>query len=80
MKELKIRKIGDTDQEKQNLNKYIKMKIKLAVITIEGENIHNTMENLLPEYLKTKMKWQFSRKIKILKMIKDEKLNIQVLI
>ena len=56
MKELKIRKIGDTDQEKQNLNKYIKMKIKLAVITIEGENIHNTMENLMPEYLKTKMK------------------------
>ena len=55
-------------------------KIKLAVITIEGENIHNSMENLLPVYLKTKMKWQFSRKIKILKMIKDEKLNIQVLI
>lgn len=54
------------------------MKIKLAIITNESENIYNTMENLMPLYLKAKIKWQFSRKIKCLKMIKEEKLNIQV--
>lgn len=42
--------------------------------------IYNAMESLMPGYLKVKMKGQFPRKIELLKMIKEEKLNIQVYI
>ena len=42
--------------------------------------IYNAMESLMPGYLNAKKKWQFPRKIELLKMIKEEKLNIQVYI
>lgn len=46
LKELEIDKLGTLMKKSINEINSIKKKIELAIITVENENIHNTMENI----------------------------------